>query len=247
MSDSASQPWPSNPSAIDVDQLAADLDFSAGSVALGIGELERAGLLEPVVGIDGKPVLTRAGRQFLAMRGDICIDALFFLPDVIDDLHGRHALLEAGALLVDRFRQALLAGTGLEHARRLVPPAFTDAIDVRVTFDLFAAAVALMARLSADDPAGCVAEEILAVRLIEIAEAQLREQVEAEAISEEDAIAAKASLQGIYELFEDDEVLALFEMHEPSDAASAGADVDQRFEHWFQPFGGTAATGHLDP
>ena len=163
---------PAGPGRIDIARLAADLDYAPGSVALGIGELERAGLF--VRGPEGgTPILTRAGQQFLAIRGDICLDALYFLPDTIDDLHARAALLEAGGALVDEYRTALLAGRGPAHARELVPPAFADVIDARMTYDLFAAAVALIARLSAGDPAGCIAEEILAVRLIEIATVRL--------------------------------------------------------------------------
>ena len=238
------EPRPSSPEAIDIAGLAGDLGLAPGSVALGVEELERAGLIERD---DGSTVLTCAGEQFLEMHGDVCHDALFFLAEVIDDLHARCVLLEAGRVLVEGFRLALLEGAGVAHARRLVPPAFTDAIDARVTYDLFAAAVALLARLSAGDPAGCIAEEILAVRLIEMAETLLQEQVEVEAISEGGAATAKTALRGIYELFEDDDVLELFEMHEPSDAASGQGDVDQRFENWFQPFGGTPSTGHLEP
>ena len=187
---------------IDIASLAADLDYSPGSVALGVGELESAGLF--VRGPEnGVPILTRAGQQFLAMRGDICLDALHFLPDVIDDLHARAALLEAGTALVEDFRAALLRGRGSRHARELVPPAFAEAVDAQMTFDLFAAAVALMARLSADDPAGCIAEEILAARLIELAERKLREGVDEETISAEDAVAAGDALRGVFDLFED--------------------------------------------
>jgi hypothetical protein len=67
------------------------------------------------------------------------------------------------------------------------------------------------------------------------------------------AESAQVSLRGIFELFEDDDVLNLVEMEEPSDAALAGHSwinrqtgvVDQRLEAWFQPFGGVPGTGHL--
>jgi hypothetical protein len=60
-------------------------------------------------------------------------------------------------------------------------------------------------------------------------------------------------LKGIFELFEDDDVLDLFEMSEPSDAAVAGRDplkrelgvVDQRIEAWFEPFGWAMPTGYI--
>jgi hypothetical protein len=56
-----------------------------------------------------------------------------------------------------------------------------------------------------------------------------------------------------FELFEDDDVLNMFEMAEPADAALAGHDpinqqlgvADQRVQSWFHAFGGTAPTGYL--
>jgi hypothetical protein len=60
-------------------------------------------------------------------------------------------------------------------------------------------------------------------------------------------------LKGVFELFEDDDVLDLFEMRESSDAALAGHDhlkqqmgvVDQRLEAWFKPFGWATPTGYI--
>ena len=107
----------------------------------------------------------------------------------MDDLTAREVLIHAGIVLVDTFRADLLDGTGVDRARELVPPAFTQATEFR----------------------------------------------------------------GIFELFEDDDVLDLFEMSEPSDAAVAGGDpvkremgvVDQRIEAWFEPFGWTTPTGYI--
>jgi hypothetical protein len=48
-----------------------------------------------------------------------------------------------------------------------VPEAFAPAITERIAIDLFAASVALMARLSDNEPAGCVAEEVVAVVAME--------------------------------------------------------------------------------
>jgi hypothetical protein len=155
-------------------------------------------------------------------------------------------MISAGTSLVSRFRQALVDGQAVEHARTLVPPAFAEAVTTRLAYDLFASAVALMARLSAGDPAGCTAEEILAVRLLAITDARLDQEVKSGSLGATDAEAAKEAARGLFELFEGDEVLRLFEMHEPSDAVLSGSGADQRLETWFQPFGGTAATGHLD-
>jgi hypothetical protein len=179
---------------------------------------------------------------------------LHFLPAYIDDLYAREALLHGGVVLVDQYRHQLLKGRGVEHAReQLVPPAFAEAVDEAIALDLFAAAVALMARLSGDSPAGCLAEEIIAVGLLNEAKAQLEMGVDNRDISEEEAEHARGELRGLFELFQDDDVLDLFEMSEPADAALARHDpikqhlgvVDQRIEAWFQPFGGIALTGYL--
>jgi hypothetical protein len=157
-------------------------------------------------------------------------------------------------VLVDESRYQLLKGRGVEHAcEHLVPPAFAEAIDDAIALDLFAAAVALMARLSGDTPARCLAEEIVAVALLEEAKAQLEMGVETGDISGEEAEHAGGELRGLFELFEDDDVLDLFEMSEPADAALAGHDpikrhlgvVDQRIDAWFRPFGGVTLTGYL--
>src|SRR5437764_6022258 len=170
------------------------------------------------------PLLLDVGRQFLATPAEFSWDVLHFLPRVIDDLHARQALIHGGAVLVDEFRYQHLNGDQVAHAAELVPPAFAEAVDDALALDLFAAAVALMARLSAGHPAGCVAEEILAVRLIEQATAQLEMRADNGELSEAGAAAAVEALGGVFELFEDDDVLDMFEMAEPADAALASHD-----------------------
>ena len=62
-------------------------------------------------------------------------------------------------------------------------------------------------------------------------------------ISLEDAGAAAEEMTGLFELFQDDDVLDMFEMEEPADAALARHDpvnqqlgvADQRIEAWFDP------------
>jgi hypothetical protein len=110
---------------------------------------------------------------------------------------------------------------------------------------------ALMVRLGNGDPAGCVAEEIVAVSLLTEDEALLRERDQE--LGDEAVEHAVGELRGLFELFQDDDVLRMFEMVEPADAALGGQDpvnvamgvADQRIEAWFDPFGGIAATGHL--
>jgi hypothetical protein len=65
--------------------------------------------------------------------------------------------------------------------------------------------------------------------------------------------AASDELRGLFELFQDDDVLGMFDMREPADAAVVGRSpinvhlgvVDQRIDAWFQPFGWTIPTGYL--
>jgi hypothetical protein len=152
---------------LDLAELARVLDTSEPVVRMDIGQLHALGLVLDGLEEGLPPMLLNAGRQFLARGGDVDHDVLGFLPRVIDDLNAREGLLVAGTLLVDEFRVALLRGDAVEHAQQMVPPAFIAAVDKRFALDLVAAAAALMARLSDGAPAGCVAEEIIAVRLIQ--------------------------------------------------------------------------------
>jgi hypothetical protein len=195
-----------------------------------------------------RPSLTRAGRQYLARGGEVDVSALTYLPGYVDDLHARSALLVAGTAIIEQFRDALAGGAGVEHARSIVPPAFADEVDDRLAVALFAAAVALLVRLGENAPAACVAEEILGVALITEATHELHHTV-----ATADLEAAVDALDGIFDVFQDDDVLALFGMQEPVDAGLPddhplrhGLDVvDQRTEAWFRPFGGERETGHL--
>lgn len=239
---------------LDLAALADKLDISEPSVRMEIEQLETAGLLLSGFEEDLTPILLNAGRQFLAARGDVRWEVLHFLPRVIDDLHAREALIHAGVVLVDEFRIAIRQGRGTEHGAELVPPAFAEAVDDALALELFAAAVALMARLSDGAPAGCVAEEIISVRLIEDAAARLEMRASDDELTDEELRTAVAELRGLFELFQDDDVLNMFEMAEPADAALAGHDpisvqmgvADQRIESWFDPFGGTIPTGYLN-
>ena len=237
---------------LDITDLAHEFGMGEATIVNGLEELAAKGLalyLEE----DSPPLLLRAGRQFLSLNGDVGDDVLGFLPRVIDDLHAREALLAAGTIVVDEFRAALLDGDPVEHACELVPPAFASAVDERLALDLFAAAVALMARLSEGAPAGCVAEEVLSVSVIEEARAWLELRHDDGRLNAHETRAAGEQLNGLFELFEDDDVLSMFNMAEPADAAMAGHDrinrnlgvVDQRVEAWFDAFGRTSSTGYL--
>jgi hypothetical protein len=232
--------------------LAAQLGVGLLDVTDALDELERVGLVLPE--LEGQtPLLLTAGRQYLERDGAVDEEALGFLALVIDDLAARRALLIGGRRLVDGFRGAVLEGRTLEHAQALVPPAFAPAIGPADALDLFSCAVALMARLSSDEPAGCVGEEIVAVGLLDEARLWLEAERDGGALGEDDADNALNELRALFDLFSDDDVLELFTMREPADAAVAGhrADaaargvVDQRLEAWFTAFAGVPVTGHL--
>jgi hypothetical protein len=236
----------------DLPSVARSLELPQEELVLRLTDLERAGLV--LLGDDDeRPLLQRAGAQYLQREGHVTDDVLRFLPQTIDDLYARDALLRAGTSLVDEFRAALVDGRGVEHARLLIPEAFEHAVTVRFAVDLFAASVALMARLSAEEPAGSLAEEIVAVTLLEEARGVLEIDVDTGRLAPEAASAAAEELRSLFELFQDDDVLDLFRMEEPADAALAlGSSrnehlgvVDQRLSAWFSPFGWTPATGYL--
>jgi hypothetical protein len=234
-------------------QLAQANDAAPSSLELAVEQLEQMGLLLGGLEEGQCPILLTAGRQYLDRRGDVPNEVLRFLPRIVDDLNARDALIHAGTILVDEFRDRLLSGGGVEQAVELVPPAFAPAVDQELALNLFAAAVALMTHLSDRCPASCLAEEIIAVRVIQEAECFLEARVEKNELSEGEMKAATEELKGVFELFEDDDVLDLFEMREPGDAALAGEGqrnqemgvVDQRIEAWFEPFGWATPTGYL--
>jgi hypothetical protein len=242
---------------LDVDRLARELDERPGGMQMlldylddGTGLAELAPADEPEL----CPLLTRAGSQYLACKGEVPEEVLRFLPGIIDDLNARQAMINAGTVLIDEFRHQIAQGHGARHAADLVPDAFSSAVNEFLAVNLFAAAVALLARLSCGRPAGCLAEEVMAVALLEQATVWLEMEADKGELEPEEADAAQEALRGIFELFEDDDVLALYEMEEPADAAVAGHSwinrqagvVDQRLEAWFRPFGGVPGTGHLD-
>jgi hypothetical protein len=247
MAESRSEPF-------DIEQVSRDLGVSPKALRVAC---ERAESVRLIVALSNEPetpaILTHAGRQYLALGGRVSEDSLLFLAEVIGDLHAREALLRAGGLLVDEFRHAILLGQAVDHAEELVPVAFRAAVDDRLAVDLFAASVALMARLSSGDAAGCLAEEIIAVALLSEARALLEMRQEEGELDAADVRAAKDALQELFDLFEDSDVQTMFEMEEPADAALARhspisqqlGTADQRLEAWFHPFAFAAPTGHL--
>lgn len=237
----------------DVASTAAELELSETDIRQRLEEIEHHGLALSGQEEGLHPILLNAGRQYLALAGAIDDAVLSFLPSVIDDLHARRALLRGGVVLVDEFRAALLSAGGVAYAQEIVPPAFAPAVDERLALNLFAASIALTTRLSDGQPAGCVAEEILAVALLQEAHAWLEMELDTEELDRTTMDAAAAELRGLFELFQDDDVLDMFEMREPADAAASRFSpralqmgiADQTVEHWFDPFGWTTPTGYL--
>jgi hypothetical protein len=239
--------------ALSLTELAEELHVASSTIRIDLEELSALGLILDGLEEGLPPILRHAGRQFLAGGPAVRREVLRFLPQVIDDLKAREALLHGGTVLVDEFRAAFLDGDPVEHAREMVPSAFAPAVDERIVLDLYAAAIALMARLSDGAPAGCLAEEIVAVGLMDEARTWLELRREEGLLDTQEEAAASGELRGLFELFEDDDVLDMFAMHKPADAARAGHHpvneqlgvVDQRLEAWFVPYGWTAPTSYL--
>jgi hypothetical protein len=220
---------------LDPVQLAVDLALTVGEVSDRLDWLSSYGLVDEG---DPVPVLLTAGRQYLRERGMTEPEVLRFLPGVFDDLNARRAVLAGGSLLVEDLAAGVAAGVGVELTCSLVPAVFVPAVTERVAVDLFAAAVALVARLSEGAPAACVAEEVLAVELLRHASAWLDRQVDLGELETGAAQAATTELNALFELFEDDDVLDLFDLREP-------VVGDDGLEAWFLPFVGRPTTGHL--
>lgn len=223
---------------LDPGALAEELRVPEAAVRMDLDQLEHLGLALAGLEDEIPPTLLVAGSQYLDRRGRVDHEVLRFLPRVLDDLATREALLLAGTVVVDEFRAAVLDGRAVEHARDVVPPAFEGAVDERLALDLYAAAVALMARLSEGAPAGCVAEEVVAVTLIDEARLVLEIRKDEGMLTEGAEHHAREELRELFELFEDDEVLGLFTV--------AGPVGGEDLEAWFDPFGGTAPTGYLN-
>lgn len=179
------------------------------------------------VGVGVPPLLLRAGRQYLRARGGVRPEVLAFAPRVIDDLHAREALLEASAVLVNDFGDAIAEGNAVAFAISIVPPEARRGVTTRLAIALYAAAVALIARLVDGEPAACVAEEVLAVALLNEARSWLYE-------ADLDTTERTSALEALPSLF------ALFE-----DSQALGGRIDPDVRTWFTPFHGRPAAGHL--
>lgn len=238
---------------LDIQSLAQQLGAPASDVRNALEDLEEVRLLCSGLDEGLVPILPRAGKQFVERKGHVPREVLRFLPRFVDDLYAREALVHGGTVLVGEFREHVLLGNAVDHAVELVPPAFAAAVSERVALDLFAATVALTARLSDEKPAGCLAEEIMAVELLKQAERWLEGRCERQQLSHSEAETAARELGGLFELFEGDDVLALFALAEPAEARAERLDpssreltvLERRLASWFEPFGWTIPTGYM--
>lgn len=214
---------------LDLVDLAAESGELVEVVDSRLRTLEELGLLLDgrEVGIGVPPLLLRAGRQYLRARGGVRPEVLAFAPRVIDDLHAREALLEASGVLIDEFGDAIAEGHGVAFAISVVPRSARSAITPRLAVGLYGAAVALIARLVDGEPAACVAEEVVAVALLNEARSWLYE-------ADLDTVERASALEALPSLF------ALFE-----DSQALGGMIDPDVSTWFIPFHGRPAAGHL--
>jgi hypothetical protein len=206
-----------------LDRLAAEMETTPFEMRAVCAYAQGAGLLRSSArGVRWR--LTRAGRQFLARGGDVGSPLLAFLPQTVDDLNARGALMRGGASLVSEFRQALLDGRARHHAAALVPDAFRGVVDEPIALDLYAATIALITRLEAEQPPACMAEHMLAPHLISNADAKLEDDLAHGVLTQDDAAEARAEFRSLATL-----IPSRGRPHAP-------------VQSWFRPFPGVAAT-----
>ncbi len=158
-----------------------------------------------------------------------------------EDPYARRVLLDNGVFLVDTFREVIVDGRAVDHARGVVPTVFGPAVDATVAVRLYAAAAALMARLSCGYAAACMAEEILGAYLVIQSSGDLQYMPH---LTDNERQRAVRALDGVFDLFQDDEALSLFGAVTAEDTTPERAVAEVRT--WFQPFNGVHVTGHLD-
>jgi len=167
-----------------------------------------------------------------------------FLEDWVDDPSARRALRDNGVLLVDNFREAIAGDYAADHARGVVPTVFEPAVDETVAVRLYAAAAALMARLSCGYAAACAAEEMLGAYLVIQSSGDLQYSPQWQHLTDAERRRAGSALDGLFDLFQDDEALSLYgattgDLTTPDEAAAT-------VRSWFEPFADVHVTGHLD-
>lgn len=199
---------------------------------------ERWGLVSAVS--DQQRVEVEKGTgQYLAYPDQFPDDVLGFVPVWIRDLWARKSMLQAGFELVDELRGELVdPGGEMPAFRSLLPSPFRNGVDRLLALNMFASAVSLMTNLSSSSPAGCVAEEISALSLIERSQRILGLWSVEGLIEAQEAVAASEALGRLFEFFEDADPMEMIR--------TGKMQVDLRSPNWlFQPFSWVPATGYL--
>ena len=102
-----------------------------------------------------------------------------------------------------------------------------------------------LVQLSCGHAAGCMAEELLAAHVVMQCSYDLQHAEEWAHLTDDERSRAVRALDGVFDLFQDDEAVSLWgdvtaELTTPEDAL-------REVGEWFRPFGGVHPTGHLDP
>jgi hypothetical protein len=165
----------------------------------------------------------------------------------IDDALAQGAMRQGSVLVLDMLEEAMgeLAEAdpdlGDFGALGIFPRAIRPALTFLVVEKMRAAAIVVGWKMAQPGDAmapGCLGEE-LALEMIRREAVSLLEMAGAPQ-------ASASATRGVYEVCEDDDVLDLFQMEEPSDVALARFDpiniqagkADMRIAHWFDPFYG---------
>jgi hypothetical protein len=230
------------------DAALAEADIEAGPVSISISGIDERD--EP----DAEHGLESFANEEAEAATIVERDEHYARGWCVDDPLAQGALKRAAIQILEELDEAfheVQHGTPVgdtNFVQEYLPAGFVPAYDERF-LDCFRTCLVVVGYKLAQDPAirpGCLAEE-LALEVIRRLAADLLEESQ----TGEPSIRA---LRGIFEICEDDDVLDLYEMEEPADAAVHGHDpisrqmgkADMRVEAWFNPMwsGTDGATPH---
>jgi hypothetical protein len=227
------------------DAALGEADIEAGPVSISISGIDERD--EP----DAEHGLESFASEEVEASSSVEPDEHYARSWCVDDPLAQGALKRAAIQILQDLDEAfheVLHGTSVgdtDFVQDYLPAGFVPAYDERF-LERFRTCLVVVGYKLAQDSAirpGCLAEE-LALEVIRRLAAGLLEESE----TDEPSIGA---LRGIFEICEDDDVLDLYEMEEPADAAVHGHDpisrqmgkADMRVEAWFDPmWSGTDGT-----
>lgn len=229
------------------DAALAEADIDAGPVSLAISAIDEHGEPDAEHGLEPS---ASDGNAFVIVEPD----EHYARGWCVDDPLAQGALKRAAMQVLEELDEALHEvqhGTQVgdtDFVQDYLPAGFIPAYDERF-LECFRICLVLVGYKLAQEPAirpGCLAEE-LALEVIRRLAADLLEDSD----TDEPSIHA---LRGVFEICEDDDVLDLYDMAEPADAAVHGHNeitrqmgkADMRVEAWFDPMwsGTDGATPH---